>query len=60
MILRAQNTPRKKAITVATRPVFKEIHRGLQFISFKNSVIVHSIPAPAFTALVKIAAGFFA
>jgi len=42
MIFRAQNIPRKKAITVAARPVFKEIHRGLQFISFKNSVIVHS------------------
>ena len=37
MIFLAQNTPRKKAIMVATTPVFMEIHNGVQFISLRNS-----------------------
>ena len=36
MIFLAQNTPRKKAIMVATTPVFMEIHNGVQFISLRN------------------------
>ena len=42
MIFLAQNTPRKKANIVAATPVFKEIHKGLQFISLRNSPILLS------------------
>ena len=37
MIFLAQKIPEKKRSTVATTPVFKEIHRGLQLISCRNS-----------------------
>ena len=40
MIFLAQKIPRKNAIVVATTPVLRDIHRGLQFISCKNSIIV--------------------
>ena len=36
----AKNIPRKNAITVAVKPVFNEIHKGLQFISARNSLIL--------------------
>ena len=35
-----KNIPRKNAITVAAKPVFSEIHKGLQFISARNSLIL--------------------
>lgn len=44
MIFLAQKIPKKNAMTVATKPVFKEIHSGLQLISCINSIILSNSP----------------
>ena len=36
----AKNIPRKNAMIVAVKPVFNEIHKGLQFIFARNSLIL--------------------